>query len=667
MTPYWSQPRFGYLPSSSRVPSAENTPTIPHFAVSPLRGSASIGPGAERWEMIEIPRFKKRELNLNIVRRRGLMERLSWIALWLFWVTNGLLSLYFDVDVIYMLAQCAIHASFETNSANLWRFATAAYAICWGISVSVVWLGWEMAYEFWRRWRLPRPAIEPIYFSLPASLYLALMSFPHYTFLLHVRLSPLSTPHRLDILAETFHAFVQLIPGLLLLLPRAALAIVLLSNFSSAQSDVQAPLGGAVDQTAKRDPQFFNPGSGELSTYAKGVLYTFLAWVGMRLVLVIGSVIGLWLFSARPLGGLYGRGRLKSQAKQPSTPRKPKSSIVPHDPTVRRSPQKSFLNENDFMWEWKDRARSRIQDAFELCMIKANNKSMSFLGEPSTPWGQRRSPSHLGRDHGVGMQPVVQANSTPPVSAKPSLEPPRPESMLDPDASSLPRLISRKATSNTNASTSTQDLFYTPAGGNTPQIHRSTTGVTRSTTGVTSFPLSERSPSMAEPMANEAPHPSSAFKTPSTGSGTGSDDGSAESTQDDSVGLLSREPSLRQEASGSLSSKQLSITRSTDSSLNRKRANSSSTPTEKILNRARSTSVTILNASEGLIRRARSGTIMSSESQYSKMNGADSDEDDFGGEGGISRNHGSPLPRRRSKLGLGPPPSGIVDVRASTH
>lgn len=42
---------------------------------------------------MEIPRFKKRELNLNIVRTRGVWQRLAWIGLWIVWLINALLGM----------------------------------------------------------------------------------------------------------------------------------------------------------------------------------------------------------------------------------------------------------------------------------------------------------------------------------------------------------------------------------------------------------------------------------------------------------------------------------------------------------------------------------------------------------------------------------------------
>lgn len=71
---------------------------------------------------MEIPRFKRKELNLQLVKRRGPGQRIAWIGLWAVWLINGLGGLvslrlldghvywaytaqFFDVNLMYMLVQ----------------------------------------------------------------------------------------------------------------------------------------------------------------------------------------------------------------------------------------------------------------------------------------------------------------------------------------------------------------------------------------------------------------------------------------------------------------------------------------------------------------------------------------------------------------------------------
>jgi hypothetical protein len=60
--------------------------------------------------------------------------------------------------------RCTIHPSLETNDGGSWAFATSAYAVCWAISTCAVWMGWEVYYEFWRRWRL-RKQLVPVRYN----------------------------------------------------------------------------------------------------------------------------------------------------------------------------------------------------------------------------------------------------------------------------------------------------------------------------------------------------------------------------------------------------------------------------------------------------------------------------------------------------------------------
>ncbi|KAL7418711.1 hypothetical protein Q5752_006394 [Cryptotrichosporon argae] len=343
-------------------------------------------------DVVEIPRFRKRELNLGMVRGAGGGERATWICLWILWVGNALASLFFDVNVIFMTIQCAKHPSYSTNSRPAWTFATAAYAVCWAVSVSVVWLGWEVAYEFWRRWSQPRPAIEPIYMSLPATTHLSLLSFPHFAFLLHIRLSPLSTPHALDVLPETAYALLQLVPGLVALLPRAAIAVVLLIAYWSPEAVVQTTFG-ATDQTAERDAAFFRPDAvGELTIYAKGVLLAFVVYVGARLLAVLTAAAVLLAFSQTRQERARARTRAARRALDARRTRSDAS--LPRDPSATASPAKGWRDEAELGWAWRERARARIQDAFELCMIRGWSASAG-PGAAVSPTAAGRGPGGI--------------------------------------------------------------------------------------------------------------------------------------------------------------------------------------------------------------------------------------------------------------------------------
>lgn len=64
----------------------------PSRIASPMRPTLT-GLEGQAGEMVEIPRFNRKELNLALVRKRGPGQRIAWICLWMMWVMNGLLSL----------------------------------------------------------------------------------------------------------------------------------------------------------------------------------------------------------------------------------------------------------------------------------------------------------------------------------------------------------------------------------------------------------------------------------------------------------------------------------------------------------------------------------------------------------------------------------------------
>jgi hypothetical protein len=85
-----------YSHSNASSPSPSNLDgslarATPDIRKSPIRGL--VAGAGEGEEMVEIPRFKRKELNLGLLRRRGPWQRIGWIMLWLTWLVNGLAGL----------------------------------------------------------------------------------------------------------------------------------------------------------------------------------------------------------------------------------------------------------------------------------------------------------------------------------------------------------------------------------------------------------------------------------------------------------------------------------------------------------------------------------------------------------------------------------------------
>lgn len=74
----------------SNVPSRQPSPTFALRGPNPAYLHRST---SGREDTVEIPRFKRKELNLGIVRRPGPVRRIAWLVLWGVCLGNGLLSL----------------------------------------------------------------------------------------------------------------------------------------------------------------------------------------------------------------------------------------------------------------------------------------------------------------------------------------------------------------------------------------------------------------------------------------------------------------------------------------------------------------------------------------------------------------------------------------------
>lgn len=79
-------------PSPSAGPGSIFARASPSRLASPMRPTLN-GLEGQAGEMVEIPRFNRKELNLSLVRTRGPSQRIAWIGLWVVWVVNGLLGL----------------------------------------------------------------------------------------------------------------------------------------------------------------------------------------------------------------------------------------------------------------------------------------------------------------------------------------------------------------------------------------------------------------------------------------------------------------------------------------------------------------------------------------------------------------------------------------------
>lgn len=298
---------------------------------------------------------------------------------------------------MYMLTQCAL----APLSGKVWVLLSVGYAVCWALSV-LMWLGYGLGFQFYRRWRRARPAIEPIYLSSYANIHLSLISLDHFCFLLHIRTSPWGTAFALDIVPETCHFVVQLLPSLIPVVVRAGMASVLLLWHWDLEG---------------RDPNFFLSDPATLTPYARGVVLAFCAWVALRLASVLLSGATLLLFLARPLS-------VASNSTEQLLRDKPR-----RDPAASQFPAKSWRDENELKWAWRERARARIQDAFELCIVRPT-RSQVTLEKIRLPPHQRPPKVHQRGESAPTIPSLDFAhlrNQELPIPLSPPLDTPKPE------------------------------------------------------------------------------------------------------------------------------------------------------------------------------------------------------------------------------------------------
>ncbi|KAG8795035.1 hypothetical protein FRC12_018844 [Ceratobasidium sp. 428] len=170
-------PRQSYM-----APESRGTTPMPMRPTSQL-GLVTYG------GRVRSPRFNAPGFDLKLTREPGIWARVQWrIGLPLLVFGPVVIQLFFDFCAVYTVVQAAAEPTFGATSARRnWSLAAAAYAACvliWVVGVIII---YEAAYCFWRRWRVKRPLITPIYLSTPARHLASMASFDVYCFFRYVR------------------------------------------------------------------------------------------------------------------------------------------------------------------------------------------------------------------------------------------------------------------------------------------------------------------------------------------------------------------------------------------------------------------------------------------------------------------------------------------------
>ncbi|KAK2464966.1 hypothetical protein APHAL10511_003042 [Amanita phalloides] len=348
------------------------------------------------------PKFNARGLHLQIFRSPSKLARL-YFYLYPFLVFAHLpLQTFFDFNAVFILVQVSKYPNplvpGVPGSGRNWALGAAAYIACWLVWILIVTILYEIIYSFFRRWRIKRPAIMPLYLSSSGFNYVCMSSYTNFCFMQHLRIGAFTSEQGSirDGLAETFYYYSQNLPTVALLLPRAALCLALLFSYGRRLPPVVLYNTNVV---MRRDETFFDP-DGSLSGYGKGVLIANAAWSAWRILVLLCSWIGLWFLSGQGCAGLCGpRYRWEEEEVE-----KTRYSYLYGDAG-------SEDIGSTLAWSWRQCTRMRIQHAFQFCLT---------IERPTT-WEEKKDGAEDPENDGVAQVMAAIGFPSPPQPARRSV------------------------------------------------------------------------------------------------------------------------------------------------------------------------------------------------------------------------------------------------------
>ncbi|KAH8105218.1 hypothetical protein BXZ70DRAFT_1042888 [Cristinia sonorae] len=329
------------------------------------------------------PRFRSSNFHPELLRHPDVKMRIWFFLFPIFVFSHIPLQTFFDFNAVFMLLTVAKFpnpaAPGVPGSGRNWALGAAAYIACWFIQVFVIFVLYELVYSFIRRWRVKRPLMLPLYLSSAAFNFVAMSSYTNFCFMYYVRLSAFmsftssSTAHAVSHgktertqshagslrsgLAETFYFYSQNLPTVALLVPRAALSLALLLAYSG-QGAVPLPAGD-IGVLGRRDGTFFRT-NGTLTGYARGILIANAAWSAWRIMVLLGSWLGLWIMSGHGFAGLCGpRYRWEEEDN---------AEAEKSMPTYVFSDNASDHMDTPLPWTWRENTVYRVYDAWDFCL-----------------------------------------------------------------------------------------------------------------------------------------------------------------------------------------------------------------------------------------------------------------------------------------------------------
>ncbi|KAF8465157.1 hypothetical protein DFH94DRAFT_360910 [Russula ochroleuca] len=362
--------------------------------LSPTLLSSSQTPDARlRAAVAAPPKFRSPGLHLELLRDPSWKTRLHFYLFPLLVLAHLPLQSYLDFNAVYIMIEVAKFPNPDApgvpGSGRNWVLGAVAYIACWFLWMFGVFLGYEIIYSFYRRWRFRRPLILPIYLSTPAFNFVAMSSYNHFCFLQHIRSSafPHVNPNAVlpsaegslrDALAETCYFYAQNLPTIVTLLPRAGLALALLLSFFSPENLPGGLTLSDVDQSiARRDGTFFDKSTGALTAYAKVVLIANAAWAAWRTLVLLLSWVGLWTFSGYGCAGLCGpRSRWEEEEVGRTV------SIQSEKSESGLAVAMGASGADALPWSWKECSLLRVYEAYEFCLTLRAPRSEKSAERP---------------------------------------------------------------------------------------------------------------------------------------------------------------------------------------------------------------------------------------------------------------------------------------------
>ncbi|KAF8261984.1 hypothetical protein EI94DRAFT_1809524 [Lactarius quietus] len=362
--------------------------THPHSHSHGRLRSAAAAAAAAAAASAAQPKFRAPGLHLELLRDPAWKTRIHFYLFPLIVFAHIPIQTFLDFNAVFILIEVAKFPNPDApgvpGSGRNWVLGAVAYIAAWVIWFFVIFLGYELFYSFYRRWRFRRPLILPIYLSSPAFNFVSMTSYSHFCFLQHIRNSafPRVNPSAVlpsaegslrDALAETCYFYAQNLPTVVTLLPRAGLALALLISFFSPEHLPGGLTLPDVDQSiSSRDGTFFNQSTGALSGYAKGVLIANAAWTAWRTLVLLLSWVGLWIFSGHGCAGLCGP---RSRQEEEEFGRSASIHSEKSDGAVGAS------GNEPLPWSWKECTLLRVQEAYDFCLTLRAPRQAQVAGQ----------------------------------------------------------------------------------------------------------------------------------------------------------------------------------------------------------------------------------------------------------------------------------------------